>query len=170
MTMTANDRMELWTVVVQAIVLSIGFALVFSWNEDSIPKALAAINIVLLVLIYAMPDRLRNALQKEIKELHKAHGVTQVMIMELRESIPDKTDLERLSFEDKLAKVQDIAKKLDTVRSGFNKSFEEGFQYERSIGGADQIQFFADTLGTTVYLSALIGGSAFIGWLISFLV
>ena len=46
MTMTANDRMELWTVVVQAIVLSIGFALVFSWDEDLIPKALTAINLV----------------------------------------------------------------------------------------------------------------------------
>lgn len=170
MTMTANDRMELWTVVVQAIVLSIGFALVFSWDEDLIPKALTAINLVLLVLIYAMPDRLKNALQKEHKKLYKAQGLTQFMILELRESIQDKTDFERLSFEDKLAKAQDIAKRLDTLRSEFNKSFEEGFQYERSIGGADQIQFFTDTFGTTVYLAALIGGSAFIGWLISLLV
>ena len=169
MTMKANDRMELWTVGLQAVVLSIGFALIFSWNEDLIPKALATINLILLVLIYAMPDRLKNSLQNEIRELHKAHGVTQTLIQELRESIPDKIDLEDLSSSDKLAKVHEMAKRLDTFRSEFGKSFDASFQHERSVCGTDKIQFLSDTLGTTVYLFALIGGSALLGWLISLL-
>ena len=167
MAMTANDRMELWTIGVQAIVLSIGFALIFSWSEDWIPKTLAAVNLVLLVLIYAMPDRLRNSLQKEIKELHKAHGFTQTMILELRASIPDRVDLKTQASVDQFAKAQEMAERFDTFRSEFEKGFEESFQHERSVKGVNQNQFFADIFGTTAYLSALIGGSVLLGWLIS---
>ena len=167
MTMKVNDRLELWTVVAQAFVLSIGFALVFSWDVDFSPKALTAMILILLVLIYPMPDRLKNGFQKEIKEIHKVHGVTQVMILELRELIPDKSDLEEMSSEEKLAKAQDMAERLETLRSEFDEGFEKGFQHERGVSGADQVELMGNAVGIIVYLGALIGGSALIGWLVS---
>jgi len=167
MKVSVNDRLELWTVMGQVMVLSIGFALVFFWEADFPPKALTAMILILLVLIYAMPDRLKNVLQEYIKELYKAHGITQVMILELRELIPGKTDLEKLLPDEKLAKAQEMAERLETLRSEFDESFEKGFQHERSVSGADQIKFFGNTLAIIVYLAALIGGSALIGWLIS---
>ena len=169
MTMAANDRLELWTVAVQATVLSIGFALVFLWDAEFPPKALTAMILILLILIYAMPDRLNSVLQKEAKELHKAHGFTQAMILELRELIPGEPDHDKLSSEEKLAKAQDMAERFEKLRSHFEESFEKGFRHERSVSSADQIEFLGNSLAITVYLAALIGGSALIGWLISLL-
>lgn len=167
MKMTADDRMELWTVILQVVVLTIGFSLIFSWGADLEAKGLAVINLVLLALIYAMPDRIKNSLQKEIRELHKSHGVTQTMIMELREVIPDKVDFDKLPSDEQLERAQGMATRLENVRSEFGKSFDRGFQDERSVGGGDRVQFFADVLGTTVYLSALVGTSALLGWLLA---
>jgi len=169
MTMSANDRLEILTMAAQAIVLSIGFAFVFSWNTDFQPKALTAMILTLLVLIYPMPDRIKNVFQKDIKELHKGHGITQTMILELRELIPDKIDLEKLSPEEKLLKTQEMAERLETLQSKFDESFEKGFQHERNVSRADQIDFFGNTLAIIAYFALLIGGSALIGWLISLL-
>ena len=89
------------------------------------------------------------------------------MILELRELIPDKSDLEEMSSEEKLAKAQDMAEKLETLRSEFDEGFEKGFQHERGVSGADQVEFMGNAVGIIVYLVALIGGSALIGWLVS---
>lgn len=162
---------ELRTIAIQSIVLSAGFALVFFWEADLAPKALTAMILVFLVLIYAMPDRLGNMIQIEIKGIRKEQGITQMMIqdleLKLRELIQDKTDLEKLSSEEILAKAQEIIKRHEMIRSEFSESFERGFQAERKLSGADRIEFFADTLNFIVVLTALVGGSAIIGWLMS---
>lgn len=167
MTVAANDRLELWTVVGQVAVLSVGFALVFSWEADFSPKALMVMILTLLVLIYAMPDRLKNVLQKDVRELHKAHGITQTMILELRELIPNKIDLEKMTPEEKFAKAQEISEKLESFRTEFDESFEKGFQLERSESNADQIEFFGNSLAIIVYLAVVVSVSALIGWFVS---
>lgn len=165
--MNASDRLELWTMVGQVIVLTVGFALVFSWDGEFAQRALLSMIFVLLVLIYPMPDRLRNMLQREIRELHKVHDVTQVMLLELRDSIPEKSENVEMSSEEKLRKAEDIAQRLETVRSEFDQSFEEAFQHERTITGADRAEFLGSALGIVVYLAGLIGVSALLGWFIS---
>ena len=165
----ADEWLELLTVVGQVIVLSFGFALVFSWEADIQPRALAMIVLVLLVLIYPMGDRLKNILQQEIKELHKAHGFTQTIIV-FRNLMEGKSEYEQMSTDEKLRKAQEIVKQLENVQKSqikFSEGFDKGFEDERKESGSDRIEFIANAFGIVVYLFILIGISVFIGWLIS---
>lgn len=165
--MNSRNRMELWTTVGQAFVLTAGFALVFSWDGEFALRALLSMILVLLALIYPMPDRLRNAVEQQVRELHKAHGLTQVMLAELRDAVPVKPENEDISSEEKLRKAENIAQRLETTRSEYDQSFNEAFQNERTLTRADRAEFLGDALGIVVYLAGLIGGAAFLGWLVS---
>ena len=163
----ADEGVEVLTIIGQVIVLSVGFALVFSWDADIQPRLLALIILILLILIYPMTDRLNNKAQEQFIELQKAHGLTQMLMMELRERMPEISEDEHMSQEDKIIKAQGIADKYETLRLEFEESFKKQTEHTRSMTGADQTDFLATALGMAFYFSGLIGGSALIGWLIS---
>lgn len=84
--------------------------------------------------------------------------------------IPGKLDLGGLSSSEKLVKAQELSERLETMRSEFDKGFEEGFQYDSSLGiiSPDMLDFLADSVAIIFYLAGLIGVSVLLGWLISF--
>lgn len=125
----ADEWLELSTVVGQVIVLSAGFALVFSWEADLQPRTFAMIVLALLVLIYPMTDRLKNILQRETKELHKAHGFTQTVVV-LRNLIEGKSEYEQMSTDEKLRKAQEMVKQFENVQKSrieFSEGFDKGY-------------------------------------------
>ena len=160
----ASDRMELLTIIGQAIVLSAGFALVFSWEAEIQAKLLALIILILLILIYPMPDRLNNKMEEKFIELYKAHGFTQGLIFELKESIPGTIEDDRLTPEERLEKAHKVKDELEKFHLRYSKSFDATFKNERELSGRDKFEFFADSLTLVLYLIGLIGISALIGW------
>ena len=111
-----------------------------------------------------MIDRLKNILQQEIKELHKVLGFTQVMIMELKDLLPEQSKKEQMTEDKKLQKAQELTEQYEELRLQFDENFDKAFKittYHK--------EFMVNSLGIMFYLSVLIGVSAFIGWLIELL-
>ena len=155
----ANEKFMDLTLVNQIIVLSIGFALVISWEAAIQPRLLALIILILLVLIYPMADRLNF----KIMEFHKSHAKTHCLLIEIRHLVIGKSGYENITKDELVSRVHEWVDQLDK----FDEGFEEGFKSERETSGADKTDFFADTFRFAFYLSTLIGGSALIGWLVS---
>ena len=137
--------------IMQMIVLSIGFALVISWETAIQPRLLAVIILILLVLIYPMPERLNL----RIIELVKLHGMTHTLLMEIRHFVIGKSGYENISEEEFTSKAHEWSDQLGK----FRESFEEGFESEVDASGATFINI--------LYLLFIIGSSALIGWLVS---
>ena len=90
--------------IMQMIVLSIGFALVISWETAIQPRLLAVIILILLVLIYPMPERLNL----RFIELFKFHGITQILLLEIRDSVTENSgygNLNELQLSNKIHSV-----------------------------------------------------------------
>lgn len=167
MKLRSNDRLENWTAIGQFCVLIVGFALIFSWEADFQPKALATLGLALLVLIYAMPDRLRNRIQEDTLELQKSHAISQILLLEILEIIPSKASRHEPPADDQNARIKKIAHKLATLRSDANRYVEEGFYEERDSKCADRAESAASAIGLTLYLTSLIGLAALSGWIVS---
>ena len=155
----AQDKLMDLTLVNQIIVLSIGFALVISWEAAIQPRLLALIVLILLVLIYPMPDRLNF----KIMEFQKTHAKTHYLLMEIRYFVIGKPGYENIAKEELVSKVDEWANQLDK----FDEVLEEDLKLRREISGADPGDFFVDALNMAFYLFILIGASALIGWLVS---
>ena len=145
--------------IMQMIVLSIGFALVISWETAIQPRLLAVIILILLVLIYPMPERLNL----RIIELVKLHGMTHTLLMEIRHFVIGKSGYENIAMEELVSRVDQWADQLEK----FDEVLEEDLKLKREISGADPGDFFFDALNMAFYLFILIGASALIGWLVS---
>ena len=155
----ANEKFMDLTLVNQVIVLSIGFALVISWEAAIQPRLLALITIILLVLIYPMADRLNY----KIMDYQKTHAKTHILLMEIRHFVIGKSGYENIAKDELASRVHEWIDQLEK----FDEGFEEGFKLERETSGADKTDFFADVFRVAFYLSTLIGSSALIGWLVS---
>lgn len=165
--MKADDRLEVLTMIGQGVVLTAGFALVFSWQGEFALRALLSLILVLLVLIYPMPDRTRAVLQQDMRELQKAHGLTQALLVELRTQTSQSSDDAEVTSEEKTEKAQGIATELEALQAEFGDSFDAAFEHERALSGADRVAFLGNALGLLVYLGGLIGGSALLGWFVA---
>ena len=87
--------------------------------------------------------------------------------MELRESIPGKSENSSTPSNQKVVAAQEMADKLASLQIDFNKSFEGAFHQQRMLTDSDWLEFLGDAVGIFLYLTALIGVSAIVGWLIS---
>ena len=148
----AQDKLMNLTLVNQIIVLSIGFALVISWEAAIQPRLLALIIIILLVLIYPMAARLNY----KIMDYQKTHTKTHYLLMEIRHSVIGKSGYENIAKDELASRVHEWIDQLEK----FDEGFEEGFKSERETIGADRTDFFVDTFRFTFYLSSLLNFAA----------
>jgi len=161
--MTYKDKQDLWTMAVQALVLSAAFALVFSWETAAEPRMLTLMIVILLVLQYPMSDRLKDWLEKEIIELHKTQDVTELMVAYLLDGLPGKAADERLPLSDKLAKATKLAEQVEKL----GQDYEKGFERQLRSTDTYRLDFLVNTFGVLMYLGILIGSAALVGWLVS---
>ena len=165
--MEKNERLEILEIIGQVTVLSLGFALVYSWEADFQPRLLALFILILLVLIYPMTGRLNNNAEKNMIELQKAIGFTQYLIfLEVSGLKTGTFEDDHLTTEEKLRKAQEFADQFENLRLGYEESFEKGSHLERERSGTDRLNFLVRSYSVAIYLFVLIAISAIIGWFI----
>ena len=147
----SSDIYDLAGIIMQVIVLSTGVALVISWDAAIQPRLLALIILILLVLIYPMPERL----SLRFGESNKLHGITQCLLLDIQHSVTEKSGYEDITKTDLIKKINQWEVQINK----FGESFDE--KYDTKAGA------LWSKIIDQIYLLTIIGSSALIGWLVS---
>ena len=147
----ASDIYDLAGIIMQVIVLSTGVALVISWDAAIQPRLLALIILILLVLIYPMPERLSLM----FGESNKLHGITQCLLLDIQHSVTEKSGYEDITKADLIKKLNQWEIKLDKLIETFDEKYDS-----KAVA-------LKDSIVHPIYLLFIIGSSSLIGWLVS---
>lgn len=144
----------------QIVLLSVGFALTYSWDAELQPKVLTMAILTIVILLYPMPDRLNDSLRDKFVELQRDLKVTQIILMEMRDRLGVKEQWEDLSGSEVVEKTEALVKELESAHQEFSDSFEKA----REGSGAFLVDFLEYSVGALVYIGGVLGVAAVLGW------